>query len=256
MIGAQRSGTSSLYRWLGEHPDVAPSLRKETEYFSRRYDRGERWYRAHFPLRARQAMARRRGSSLMAFEATPDYLLHPLAPERAARLVPAARLVVLLRDPVARACSHWEHMTRLGFEHLSFEEALAREDERIAPDLARLRQDPLHDAPAFLRFSYRARGRYVEQLEQWLAWYPRDRLHVVRFDDLVERPRETFAALLQFAGLSPWEPLTFPNASGPRGASPPRDVELTSSERQLRDELLEANQGLDELVGLEMGWLA
>src|SRR5690606_21536211 len=98
IVGAKRAGTSSMYKYLCMHPDVYGSVRKEVEFFSQHYHRGISWYRAHwpiFPIRAR--------ASQVYFEASPNYLFHPLAAERAKRLVPGAKIIVLLRNPVDRA---------------------------------------------------------------------------------------------------------------------------------------------------------
>jgi Sulfotransferase domain len=239
VIGGQRCGTSTLYRHLGRHPDVSPSLRKEVEYFSRRYGRGERWYRAHFALDA--------PSHRLCFEATPDYLFHPLAAARAATVVPEARLVVMLRDPVARAWSHYHHMVALGHEHLEFEAAVAAEPDRCADDLARLGDDPLHDPVALLRYSYLARGRYAEQLARWFEHFPRDRLLVVRSEEFFADPRGSYHQILDFAGLPSWEPEHFTNVSRPLGTGPPPIPSPT------RDRLGEAfarpNQDLATLLG-------
>jgi hypothetical protein len=212
VIGAQRCGTSTLYRHLGRHPGVAPSVRKEVEYFSRRFGRGEAWYRAHFALAA--------GARRLAFEATPDYLFHPLAAARAAQLVPDARLVVMLRDPAARAWSHYHHMVALGYEPLDFAGAVAAEQERCAGDLARLAGDPLHDPVALLRYSYVARGQYAGQLQRWLAHYVPERVLVVRSEDFFADPASVFRRVVGFAGLAPWQPEAFVNASRMRGDGP------------------------------------
>ena len=234
VIGAQRGGTSTLYRHLGRHPDVAPSLRKEVEYFSRRYGRGERWYRAHFAL----GLGRQR----LRFEATPDYLFHPVAAARAAVVVPHARIVVLLRDPVARAWSHYHHMVGLGHEPLDFAAAVGAEAERTAPDLARLRTDSLHDPVALLRYSYVARGRYAEQLARWRDRFPTDQLLVVRSEDFFADPARQFGRILEFLGLRPWAPPDFVNVSRQRRpVLPPMPdavrVELVERFASLNDEL-------------------
>ena len=186
VIGGQRCGTSTLYRHLGRHPDVSPSLRKEVEYFSRRYDRGDRWYRAHFALDVQR--------DRLSFEATPDYLFHPLAAARAATVVPDARLVVMLRDPVARAWSHYHHMVGLGHEHLDFDAAVTAEPDRCADDLARLADNPLHDPVALLRYSYVARGRYAEQLARWFEHFPRTATARRAQRGLLRRPRNLVPA--------------------------------------------------------------
>jgi hypothetical protein len=239
VIGAQRSGTSSLYRYLGGHPDAAPSLRKEVEYFSRRFDRGDGWYRAHFPIDA----AKHR----LAFEATPDYLFHPLAASRAAAVVPDVRLVAVLRDPVARAWSHHQHMVALGYETLDFDDAIAAEEERCYPDLARLEQDPFHDPKALLRFSYVARGRYAGQLERWFACFPAERLLVVRSEDLFASPAMTFGSIVEHLGLRAWAPPAFPNVS--RQVRPEAPTMSATAREHLEEIFRQPNAELVSLLG-------
>src|SRR5207253_9196889 len=108
-------------------------------------------------------------------EATPDYLFHPQAPARAASVVPKAKIIVLLRNPVDRAISHYLHMVALGIESLSLPDALEAEASRIAPDLEAMQSDPLHSCRPFLQFSYMSRGLYSEQLVRWFRSFPRDR---------------------------------------------------------------------------------
>jgi hypothetical protein len=223
VIGAQRAGTSSLYRYLGAHPGVAPSFRKEVEYFSRYEARGEDWYRAHFELRS--------GRRHLRFEATPDYLFHPLAADRAASLVPQAKLVVLLRDPAERAWSHYRHMVRLGYETLDFAAALAAEEDRCAPDLAALAADPDHDPKALLRYSYVARGHYAGQLARWYARYPRDQVLVLPSTRLFDRPAAAYGEVLSFLGLAPWSPPAFRNASAAPGAPDPTPIDPAARRR-------------------------
>ncbi|MDJ0953309.1 MAG: sulfotransferase domain-containing protein, partial [Acidimicrobiia bacterium] len=161
ILGGQRCGTSSLYKYLGQHPEIAPSLRKEIEYFTIDYGNGELWYRAHFPLALRRLISRLFGRSLVTFEATPDYLFDPRAPERLQRLLPEARLIVLLREPVSRAFSHYHHMARLGLDDLSFPDAIAAEESRLSGQLEEMKEDPLARVLPFRRYSYRTRGLYA-----------------------------------------------------------------------------------------------
>ena len=196
IVGTQRGGTSSLYKYLGQHPEVSPSTRKEVEFFSTRFDAGVEWYRAHFPLR-------RRSGRLHTFEATPDYLLHPLAAERAYRLLPEAKIIAMLREPTSRAFSHYNHNRRLGHEPLSFTDALAAEPERIAGERARLLADSSYRALDLRRHGYVERGKYDEQLPEAIVvdvgatvtWTNHDDFtHNVSFPDeeaLLMRPGES-----------------------------------------------------------------
>ena len=255
VIGAQRSGTSSLYKYLEQHPCVLSSLRKETEYLSARWSRGEAWYRAHFPSRARRwAEARRRGFDVLAFEASPNYLFHPLAPERAAVLVPDAKLVVLLRNPVDRAFSHHQHEVRAGRETLPFVEALEQEADRLAGEEERMRAEPGYRSLPWERHSYQARGRYAEQLERWLAAFPSAQLLVLRSEDLYSDPAATYAELLSFLGLPDWQPPAFRNHSYSGAAPEPAEDFPPSVRRRLEDAFAVPNRRLSSLLGRDFGW--
>ncbi len=178
IIGGQRCGTTSLYRYLAGHPSVRPATGKELQFFSLHHRRGQRWYRAHFPVRP---------PGVLSFEASPYYLFDPDVPARAAAMLPQARFVALLRDPAERAYSHYLHSRSYGVEPLSFAEALDAEPARLAAGGHAARR----------QFSYLARGRYAEQLSRWFAHVPRDRVLVVRTEELNER----YPEILGFLGL-------------------------------------------------------
>lgn len=108
VIGAQRCGTTSLFRVLNDHPDVVrPTVSKGIGYFDVNYAKGARWYRSHFPLRV-TARLRTKGRAL-AFESSGYYSFHPLAAERIASDLPDVKVVLMVRDPVERAYSAYKH---------------------------------------------------------------------------------------------------------------------------------------------------
>ena len=255
IVGAQRSGTSSLYKYLGAHPQVYPSLRKEVEYFSTRFDEGEGWYRAHFPLAATRALrSRRRSQPTLAFEATPDYLLHPSAAHRAAQLIPEAKIIALVRNPIDRAISQYGHNRRLDQEPLTLEAALASEDERLFGELEKISDDPRYDARPLRRYSYVTRGKYAEQLIRWQAWYPQDQIMVVRFEDLAADPAETLSAIESFLGIEDWHPPEFANHSygrAGRADSPAVDDDIR---HQLAATFRPHNEKLAALLGYDLQW--
>lgn len=189
IIGGQRCGTTSLFEYLCRHPSVCRPVEKELQFFTYRFERGVAWYRCHFPTAA--AAAGRK-----VFEATPYYLLHDQAPARAGSVVPGARLVALLRNPTERAYSHYQHNVLRGTEPLTFEAALDAEAERL--DRA---DDGTASVAHHKRHSYVTRGRYAEQLDRWLAFYPREQLLVLFSEDLYRDPGATYAQVLDFLGL-------------------------------------------------------
>ena len=212
VIGAQRAGTTSLFDDLLHHPEIAgPSgedkrlmwPEKELDFFSNRYYEGLGWYRGFFPTTVSRRRARRAGRSLIAGEATPFYLVHPGAPERMAATLPGMRLVVLLRDPVARAYSHYQLNRRTGLEPLSFEDALASEEDRLAGEGDRLRADPRYRSPAFRLYSYFTRGLYAEQLERWLAHFPREQFAIYSAEEFFARRDEVYREIVAFLGVRP-----------------------------------------------------
>jgi Sulfotransferase domain len=197
IIGAQRSGSTSLFNYLVQHPHVLPPLGKEIHYFDLHHARGLRWYRGRFPF------AHRLRPPALTIDASPYYLPHPLAPARAYRLLPDVKLVALLRNPVERAFSHYQHEVRDGRESLSFPEALERETERLAGEEERLEREPGYYSYNHHRYSYVRRGLYLEQLLRWTRWYPRSQLLVLQSEWLFRDPAAASASVYEFLGLGP-----------------------------------------------------
>ncbi|GAA4561354.1 sulfotransferase [Planotetraspora kaengkrachanensis] len=204
IVGAQRCGTTSLYRALSRHPlIVKPVLRKGVHYFDVSYDRDLSWYQAHFPLKATgQRLERRHGHRTQAFESSPYYLFHPLAAARISWNLPGVKLIVLVRDPVERAASAHAHELARGFEvEPSFERALDMEDARLAGEIARLRESPHYLSHAHRHHAYVARGRYAEQLNRLELLVGRDRLLVLDSGRFFREPEPVYDRVLEFLGL-------------------------------------------------------
>jgi Sulfotransferase domain len=240
ILGAQKAGTTALYAYLRWHPGITGPAWKEVSYFDRHYRRGVRWYRGHFRLRP--------GERLVG-EASPGYLFHPLAPQRVRATVPDAKLIALLRDPVDRALSHYHHEVALGREPLTFEEAIEAEPERTRGKEERLTREPGYFSHAWWDYTYLARGRYAEQLERWLAVFPREQLLIVASDELAVEPGETYARVLEFL-----------DAPAHALGSYPRVYEQSYAEmrpdtrRRLAEHFAEPNRRLYELLGRDLGW--
>lgn len=212
LVGVQKGGTTSLYHYLAQHPDVFGVGAKELFYFDRRYALGEKWYRCWFPTRAamQRAKAESSGRVVMTGEASTSYLDHPAVPTRAADLVPNAKIVAVLRDPVERALSHYFHNRRKGREPLGALDAFRAEPRRLEGEAEKALADPAYESEALMHFNYLTRGHYAEHLERWSSRYSDDQILVLRSDDLFDRPEETFSRTLRFLGLAHWMPEAFP----------------------------------------------
>jgi Sulfotransferase domain len=251
IVGAQRCGTTSMFKTLRQHPAVlAPPLQKGIHYFDKNYDRGAPWYRSHFPLRASAARVEGRvGVVPVTGESSPYYMFHPLAADRIAADLPGVRLVVLLRDPVERAISAYTHERARGYEDESFERALELEPERIADEAERMRSDPTYDSFHLQHNAYLTRGQYVDQLERLAATFGRDRIHVVDSQDFFERPAPAYAGVLDFLGLPEFDDAVFEQHNArPRS---PMDPALAA---RLDEHFSPYDERLEGWLGQPPGW--
>ena len=183
-----------MWRYLQEHPGVLPIFPaaenlKGTYYFDENFGRGEAWYLSHFASNAhRRSVSRRLGYQPVAGEGSPYYLFHPLAPQRAAALVPDALILAILRDPVERAFSHWKER-RNHTEDLDFDAALAAEDGRTAGEEERILNDPAYVSLAHRHQTYVAQGCYAPMLRRWYEHYPEDQVLVAAAEDFYGDPQ-------------------------------------------------------------------
>lgn len=179
IIGAEKAGTTWLHDVLGQHPAVVLPDVKELHFFNdqtsnlapndRFHRSGPEWYAAQF---ARCAEAQQTG------EATPLYLPDPAAPARAAALLPNAQILILLRNPITRAVSHYRMAHAKGHLTDSFSDAIDRADPRLLD-----------------------RGQYARQIARWLKVYPRHQIHVTLFETL--RDPAALGAIAKFLRLDP-----------------------------------------------------
>jgi hypothetical protein len=243
IVGAQKSGTSSLYRWLGEAASIEVPSKKELHFFDTNFRRGADWYRSFF--------AGRDGPSAGALtgEATPYYLFHPLAPARVRETVPEVRLIAVLRNPVERAVSHYYHELGNGVESLPLEAALDQEPDRLAGEAERMVAEPGYESFNHRHFSYQARGVYVDQLEDWRKHFPADQLLVVKSERLFEDTAAEMGRVMEFLGVEPEPPEHLPAWNQRAYPSVPPEVERRLAERFAAD-----NERLYRLIGEDFGW--
>ena len=252
VIGTQRGGTTSLYRYLAAHPGVAPTLvSKGVHYFDVRNDRSEAWYRGHFPPTAYRAWRRRVARQpLITGEASPYYLFHPAVPERVAAMLPDVKLIAMLRDPVKRAFSHYHHEFEGGFETLpTFEEAIDAEPGRLEGEAERLLADPGYVSFAHQHHSYLARGHYGEQLEAWFAHIPRERFLIFTSEEFYRDTATVYGTVQDFLGL-PHHPLAEFKTYNAHSYAP---MDPATNGR-LRELFREPDRALCELLGRDLGW--
>lgn len=243
IVGTMKGGTTSMFQYLAQHPQVHPPFRKEIKYFDIHYTKGLDWYRSHYPL-----WLKMRDGALTG-EATPYYLFHPLAAERMAGILPAVKLIIMLRNPVDRAYSHYSHIKRVGREPLSFEDALAAEPDRLAGEAEKIIADPNYSTFMHVHYSYLSRGRYVEQLPRWLESFPREQMLILASEELSHDPAAAFQKTLDFLGLDAWQPKRFNIFK--QGSY---DQMPAGTRAKLVEYFRPYNQQLYDLLGMKFDW--
>lgn len=171
IIGAMKSGTTSLYRYLLSHPDISRPTTKEPEFFSKNYIKGFDWYKSLFSGKGYN------------FEASTGYTKRQRWPDVAERIfhdLPTVKLIYSVRDPVERAVSHYQHNVRKGREKLPFSRAIRKPGSH-----------------------YIATSRYAFQLEAYYQFYQAGRVHVIDFEELKSDPVSCMNDLCEFIGVAP-----------------------------------------------------
>jgi hypothetical protein len=230
IIGQRRCGTTFLYHLLTLHPLVERATRKETHFFGVYFDEGIEWYRRLFP-----APKWKDGRRTITGEATP-LMASRSAPGRMAQVIPQARLIALLRNPVDRSYSDYQHVVRKGRETRTFEKAIGLEGTSL---------DENSD--------YLSRSVYVDQLQHWSKYFSRGQMLILKSEGFYERPVQTLKVVLEFLDLPDWEPEASElpkkrNTGNYEGGMAPE------TRRRLEEYFEPHNRRLYEYLGVDFGW--
>lgn len=239
VIGAQRCGTTYLYQLLDEHPQIAMAKppRPEPRFFleAEKYGRGLAWYEATYFAGAE--------TSPVHGEKSTSYIESAQAAERAARMIPDAGALVMLRDPIDRAVSNWRFSSASGLERRPLEQALAENLNGSKP------WDPSNTSVS--PFAYLERGRYVEYLTPWQRCFP-EGLLVLFLEDLAGH-LDAVSDLYQTLGVDPsFRPPSL--TARVNVAQWPASGLESGLLQQLRDYFLESDNRLREELGRELPW--
>jgi Sulfotransferase domain len=254
IIGTQRGGTTSLYHYLQAHPCLQATTTKEVHFFDRKYHKGLLWYRGHFPTVWEKSRAQQlQKQAFVTGEASPSYLFHPHVYKRVAQTLPHVKLIVLLRHPVDRAYSQYYHSIELGHESRSFEEAIRDEQERTAQEREKILKDEHYQSYAYKHHSYLTRGIYVDQLQAWMSFFPREQFLILKSEDFYADPATTLKQVYTFLNLPVTE-----LQSQKKEYKQLNNTSYSKMDEALRTRLVEYfrphNARLYEFLGTDFGW--
>ena len=245
IIGSQKCGTTSLFNYLTQHPNVKAPSKKEIHFFDYNYTKGYEWYKNHFLI----TKGFRKRSNLITGEATPYYIFYPHSPARVRKILPNVKLIVMLRDPVERAFSHYKHHVKHKVESLPFAEAIKMESERLNCEMEKMILDENYNSYNFQMFSYLARGVYIDQLKRWMEHFPKEQFLIIKSEDFFNEPEGYYRKTQRFLGLPEYNLMSYKKYNASRLSSIPENVRgyLISYFRPY-------NEKLYEFLGLDFGW--
>lgn len=269
VIGAQKSGTTNLFHYLSQHPQLKKAMAKEIHFFDggvnpwvNTYKKGENWYRAHFPLNKKM------NEQYKTFDVTPDYLYIQDCACRIQEILPNTKLILILRNPVYRAISQYWMNWKLGYEKYNLLEAVKNESVTLADAKEKKRYNnlkgfhfPIFDAslnqpqdPQYI-YSYKDRGLYAEQIKRYLKYFSRKQLFITSYEEFYfEQPEKQWESLLNFIGVD--------NTFKPNGLGTINEtrVQRNSTEYDqnaivyLKKYFEAPNRELFQLIGKELPW--
>ncbi len=248
ILGAMKSGTTSLFYYLSQHPQIVPSMAKEVHYFdggrlggTDDYQKGTQFYTSHFPY------ASVLKSGKLTFEATPSYIFHPLVPGRIHETLADVKMIVLLRNPTQRAISHYFHKKRTGVETLPMMEAFQQEEKRLEPIL----NSKDYFNKDLRDFSYKMRGLYADQLERYFQIFPREQLLILSSEDFFSNTQGCLNRIYDYIGVK--NNIQIEDLS-PKFVAKNKETVSPEIIAYLNDYFRPKNQALYKLLGIDFGW--
>ncbi len=206
IIGAAKCGTTSLYDYLIQHPNIGTASKKEIIFFDLNYEKGTFWYRSHFPTIFTKYLYRLKNKDFITGEASPGYIFHPYAPQRIFKLIPKVKLIILLRNPVDRAYSHYNQQVKNGRQTLSFEDAINVEQQLVKTgEFKNILNKGNYDIYNFVSLSHLVSGIYVDQIKSWMDVFPRGQSLIIHTQDLEEDPDKILSQIFEFLNLSKYK---------------------------------------------------
>ena len=249
VIGCQKCATTSLYDYLIQHPNISSATEKEIHFFDSNYDVGITWYRSFFPTIFSKQFSKIKKKKFVTGEASPMYIFNQIVPKRMSKILPNVKLIAILRNPIDRAYSHYNMQVKNGYETLSFEEAIANEEKRIAGEREKEEQDENYVSINLRDYSYLSRGLYAEQLKIWMNYFPKSQFLILRSEDLENDPLHIMNQIFEFLQVPDFK---IPNLEKKNEGK--YDRMNTSIRQMLIDYFKPHNEQLSKLLNRNFDW--
>lgn len=223
IVGVTKCGTTSLYKYMIQHPRILGANKKEVHFFDVNFGLGEKWYAQQFPQKL--------SSDMLIGEASPGYFWKPTCAQKIAAHCPKTKLIVMFRDPVKRVISEYFRHKRRGDPAPSFDHAIARRSTRGA---------------------YLGAGKYMKHLARWLAFYPATQIHIVILEDLAIDPAGELNKVFEFVGVEPFILDDYKVCN--KGRNTDKEVIKPETIQWLKDFYAPHNKLLEKYLGRKLPW--
>ena len=247
VIGGVRTGTTSLFHYLDQHPCMKSSAYDELGYFDDNFHLGVNWYKSLFPTRSTKNKILKKHGQFLTYDVTPFYIYNPLVARRIFEFNPKSPILANLRNPVDRAYSNYMIAYQDGDIDCSFEEVINSELVEIENS-----KNKLHDESFLVDTYYNriiSRGFYVDQLKIWYDLFPHEQLFMTSSEDLAKDTNNTLKQIFEFLKL-PDKKIQDTTHKNKRHYPPMKKV----TRDQLMDLYRPYNERLFRLIGKKFDW--
>ncbi|ABX12062.1 sulfotransferase domain-containing protein [Nitrosopumilus maritimus] len=261
IIGAPKCGTTSLYNYLIQHPQILSSSRKEPMFFSMFYNKNPLWYKINFPIKFGH-------SKKITGEASTSYLIYPNVPKLVKEMLPDVKIIIMLRNPIDRSFSQYTHHYRSGVETLSFEEAINEEEKRLQGTLEEIENSkPLKgfsylkslfffNPSNILTFSNLFGGIYVDQIKNWTDVFPSDQIKIVFSEEFFKDSDKIYQDVLKFLELPSYKLMNYKafNADYKKNPSVSNPKMNIDTRKKLVEYFKPHNKRLSDFLNKPINW--
>ncbi|ACK72573.1 sulfotransferase [Gloeothece citriformis PCC 7424] len=250
IVGAQKAGTTSLYYYLKQHPQIMGASQNEVHFFDYKFHKGLLLYKSYFPTQREIYQKQEKlEKKVLTGETSPYYLFHPLVPKRIATLLPEVKIIIILRNPVARTYSHYQHEVRKGRETLTFEEALKQEKNRLKGEVDKIMSKENYYSYNHACFAYIERSKYIEQIKKYCELLKQENLLILSSEEFFYNPQEVYNEVLKFLGLDSFSIMD----KNPKNVGSYNKTAIPL-ENKLREYYQPYNQQLYDYLQKDFGW--
>ncbi len=235
-----------------QHPCIHPCTTKEPRFFDKYYNRGINWYKSCFPFTFQKKFEKKFfHRKFFTGEATERYFEHPYVPQRIKKITPNAKFIVLLRNPIDRAYSHYNMRHDSKKEELSFEQAIIQEKERTKDEFEKMLNDENYYSKDYFHHSYLERSIYVTKLKHWMNEFPKERFLILKSEEFFKEPNNIYNQVIKFLELPKWELHEYKKIGAGKYNQPKMEF---STRTQLIDYFRPYNEKLYKFLGINFNW--